>query len=267
MLHKVASRVFRQDTVDKKSIHGVVVEIEIHIAAAGLLHHHTLGDRDQTDPADLRILQDFLEAHQIPEQPAQFIHGPAIRQVHAVPELCDRCQDPGDHAAYRGEFFHIPGEELRELEQGQSLSCGSAVHDDAAVLSAPVQVPYLQKGKQVLKPRDHIAVRDLRKRRAAAAGEIRQRLVDIGIFLLHQKVGIQFQQGETGGDLLHAASRFYLKNVSQIMGHVSADQKGIDPLVRGPHCMGGGYTCLAHSALSCDNKDFSHKILCQCSLS
>ena len=232
-----------------------MIEVQIHVAAPCLLHDHPLRRADQPHTGDVRILEDLLELEELAVGLPEFIHGRIVRQLHVVTELCHRRQSSGHETPDGGEFLHIPGQQLRQLEEGQGLSGRRAVHEDPLILPGQIEVPDLEQGKKVLQPRDHEAVPDPFDPQTRAPGQIADRAVDLRILLPHQVIGVQLQDRQTGGDLPHLSVRLHLEDVPQVVGHIRAHQEGVRPLPRAPDSVRRRGAGLADTALSGKNKD------------
>ena len=171
----------------------------------------------------------------------------------------DSCQGSAD----RRKLLHIPGQELRQLEKGQGLTRGRAVHDDAVVPAPEEEVADLEQGKEVFQSGNHITVPDLADRHPHAAGKIGNGPVDMGIFLPHEQIRVQFEHRQAGADLLNVSSGPRLKNIPEVVSHIRADEEGIPALRGTPHGMGSRHAGLSDASFSGDNKNTGHVLLLQ----
>ena len=200
-----------------------------------------------------QILEQILQFDETGIQLPDLIHRFRVWKFHFVTELGNRRQNTGQSPADRGKLLHIPGQEFRELKKRERFAGRRAVYNDPLIFSAQVQVPNLEERKKVLEPGDHITVTDRSNRRPDTAGQIGDGFVDGRILFPHQHIGIQFQQRKTGGKLFHMPSCSCLENISQIVRHISTDQKGVFPLRSTSDrmcCCHAGFT---DAAFSCDD--------------
>ena len=121
-------------------VDAVTEQVEIEVAATGLLDHHPFWKGDQTHRRDGGILQQRLDLLETLEEPFDVIHGGGVGKFDSPHSLGHGAQHPDRELLHRKDPFHPPGEQLRELEQRQGLTGGGQIQDDAVVVAGVGQL-------------------------------------------------------------------------------------------------------------------------------